>query len=74
MDSLEMFLREFPDSTHPFDRKRSIKYALDAARAEKDLNEEAFRKAGVSEENISLYLEVYSWIRDIQEMLDQGEI
>lgn len=74
MDSLEMFLREFPDSTHPFDRKRFIKYAFDAARAEKALNEEAFRKAGVSEENISLYLEVYSWIRDIQEMLDQGEI
>mgnify|MGYP003303091906 CR=1 FL=1 len=74
MDLLNDFLRHFPNSTHPCDTKRFIKYAFEAARAEKALDVEAFRKAGVTEKNISRYLDYYSLIRDIQVMLDSGEI
>ena len=74
MESLELFLGAFPNSSNPFDRKRFIKYAFDAARAELTLDERAFREAGITEEYIKRYLEIYSWIRDIQEMLDSGEL
>lgn len=74
MESLELFLGASPNSPHPLDRKRFIKYAFDAARADLTLNERAFREAGVTEEYIKRYLEIYSWIRDIQEILDSGEL
>lgn len=74
MDSLNDFLGHFPNSAHPCDCKRFIKYAFEAARAEKALDVEAFRKAGVTEENIKRYLEYYSLIRNIQRMLDSGEL
>lgn len=74
METLDLFLEAFPNSAHPLDRKRFIKYAFEAARAEQTLDEEAFRDAGVTEENIKRYREAYSWIRDIQAMLDSGEL
>lgn len=74
METLDLFLGGFPNSAHPLDRKRFIKYAFESARAELPLDEDAFRKAGVSEENIKRYLEAYSWIRDIRAMLDSGEL
>lgn len=74
METLDSFLGRFPNSAHPLDRKRFIKYAFEAARAGKTLDEDAFRKAGITEENIRRYLEAYSLIRDIQLMLDQGEL
>lgn len=73
METLDLFLGAFPNSAHPLDRKRFIKYAFEAARAGLT-NEDAFRKAGVTEENINRYLDAYSWIRDIQAMLDSGEL
>ncbi len=74
METLDLFLGGFPNSTHTCDRKRFIKYAFEAARAEQPLDVDAFRRAGVSDENIKRYLDVYSWIRDIQGMLDQGKL
>ncbi len=74
MKTLDLFLGASPNSTHPYDRQRFIKYAFEAARAKEALDVEAFRRAGVSEDNIKCYLDVYSWIRDIQEMLDKGDL
>lgn len=73
-DLLNQFLGGFPNSSHPFDRKRFIKYAFEAARAGKALDVEALRMAGVTDENVKRYLDAYSWIRDIQAMLDSGEL
>lgn len=74
MESLNDFLGHFPNSTHPSDRERFIKYAFEAARAEAVLDVKAFRQAGVTEENIKRYLDYYSLIRDIQGMLDRGAL
>ena len=74
MESLDLFLSEFPNATHSRDRQRFIKYAFEAARAEKAMDVEAFRRAGVTEKNIKAYLDIYSWIREIQGMLDRGEL
>lgn len=45
-DLLNQFLGGFPNSSHPFDRKRFIKYAFEAARAGKALDVEALRMGG----------------------------
>ena len=74
METLDLFLGAFPNSAHPLDRKRFIKYAFEAAKAGQTLDEDAFGTAGVTEENISRYLDAYSWIRDIQAMFDSVEL
>lgn len=73
-DLLNQFLGFFPNSTHAADRKRFIKYAFDKARKQESLDISEFRNAGVSEKNIKMYESIYSWIRDIQELLDAGEL
>jgi hypothetical protein len=74
MESLNQFLGEFPNAVNSYDRRRFIKYAFEVARAEKAMDVEAFRRAGVAEERIKSYLDIYSWIREIQGMLDRGEL
>lgn len=62
---LNDFLNCFPESTHPSDTERFVKYAVQCAKEQCPIDDEAMRASGkMSEERIHDLLIAYDWIRD----------
>lgn len=62
---LKDFLGLYPDSTHPYDRERFLKYALACAMDGVYIDTDTMVKSNkVTPENIEKYEIAYEWIRD----------
>jgi len=61
---LKDFLGGYPESTHPNDNLRFLKYAVACAVDESSINSKAMLDAGVSPETVERLEVAYSWIRD----------
>ena len=61
---LKNFLGGFPESTHPYDNFRFLKYAVACAVDDSSINSQAMIDAGVSPETVDRLEIAYSWIRD----------
>lgn len=71
-NELNSFLGGHPDSSHPKDRIRFIKYALECIKNGKSLNIEAMKQSGnLSDSRIEYYGSAYSWIRDTYDFLKE---
>ncbi len=67
---LRSFLGGFPESTHPLDTRRFVKYAVACAKEQCCIDDEAMRNSGkLSESKIHEYLIAYDWIRDTYDYL-----
>lgn len=62
---LSQFLSGFPNSTHPYDRKRFVDYAVACAKEDCDIDVDAMRSHGLEEMKIHEYELAYGWIRDV---------
>lgn len=65
---LTAFLGGFPESSHPLDMKRFVKYAIACIDESSYLDIEAMREK-ISVEKISEYESAYSWIREAYEII-----
>lgn len=63
-DLLKLFLGGFPNSDHPYDRERFLKYAITCIRNNHNLDLSALRNKGLSEERIEEYQIAFEWIRE----------
>ena len=70
----EQFMRLFPESSHPLDHARFIRYAIQCAKDEWSIDEEGMRARGLSEEKISDYCSAYSWIRQTVDLIKEEHI
>jgi len=66
---LEAFLNGFPESEHPLDRKRFIKFCLKSAQNQSAFPDEILRTHGVQEDRISHLESIHSWIRETYDYL-----
>lgn len=66
---LKDFLSKFPNSPHPYDRGRFLKYALACAKIEGTINTDAMLDGGVTTENIEKYEVAYGWIRETYDFI-----
>lgn len=67
----ETWLSAFPDSSHPADTRRFIRYAIALARADGGLDHEEMRARGVSPRRIRDYQRQYEFLRDVLTVLDE---
>lgn len=68
-DLLKSFLNGFPNSDHPFDRRRFAKYAISCIENNHELDVKALRDSGLTDERIEEYSIAFSWIRDAYDCL-----
>ena len=66
---LKIFLGAFPNSTHPFDQERFLKYAIACAIEGRTIDSQTMLDAGVFPENVERYEVAYSWIRNTVEFI-----
>ena len=67
----ESWLSAFPDSTHPIDTKRFIRYAVELARADGALDHSEMEIRGISPRRREEYQRQYEFLRDVLEVLDE---
>lgn len=67
----DKWLGAFPDSAHPLDRKRFIRYAIALARADGSLDTDEMEQRGISSESIQEYRSQYEFLRDVLDVLDE---
>ena len=67
----ESWLSAFPDSTHPFDTKRFIRYAIELARMNGALDHSEMESRGISPHRREEYQRQYEFLRDVLEVLDE---
>lgn len=67
----ESWLSAFPDSTHPIDTKRFIRYAIELARMNGALNHSEMESRGISPRRREEYQRQYEFLRDVLEVLDE---
>lgn len=66
----EQWLSTFPDSTHVLDKKRFIRYALELAKTNGELDFTEMESRGISPRHIEEYQRQYEFLRDVIEVLD----
>lgn len=67
----EQWLSAFPDSTHQYDKKRFIRYAIALARENGGLDYEEMKKRGVCPQRIVDYQREYEFLRDVLSVIDE---
>lgn len=67
----ETWLSTFPDSTHPADTKRFIRYAIALSRENGCLNHDEMEARGISHRRIQEYQRQYEFLRDVLSVLDE---
>lgn len=67
----ESWLSAFPDSTHPIDTKRFIRYAIELARMNGALDHSEMESRGISPRRREEYQRQYEFLRDVLEVLDE---
>ena len=72
---LQDFLNKFPNSSHPLDERRFVKYAVSCAKEKSSIDTDAMIKAKVDEKRIHQLEIAYDWIRDAFDyMTEEGMI
>lgn len=67
----EEWLSAFPDSTHPNDTKRFIRYAMALARENGCLDHQEMESRGISARRVEQYQRQYEFLRDVLSVLDE---
>lgn len=67
----EQWLSAFPDSTHPLDLRRFIRYAVALARVDGGLDHTEMERRGISEKRIEEYQRQYEFLREVLVVLDE---
>lgn len=67
----EEWLSAFPDSVHPYDRKRFIRYAIALAKTDGGLDHAEMERRGITQQHIEDYQRQYEFLRDVLEVLDE---
>lgn len=67
----ESWLSAFPDSTHPIDTKRFIRYAIELARENRALDLSEMEIRGISPHRREEYQRRYEFLRDVLEVLGE---
>ena len=67
----EQWLSAFPDSTHPLDSRRFIRYAVALARVDGGLDHTEMERRGISEKRIEEYQRQYEFLREVLVVLDE---
>lgn len=67
----EQWLSAFPDSTHPLDLRRFIRYAVALARVNGGLDHTEMERSGISEERREEYQRQYEFLREVLAVLDE---
>lgn len=67
----ELWLGAFPDSTHPSDRKRFIRYAMELAKEGGTLDAGEMERRGISPDAIRDYQCQYGFLRDVLDVLGE---
>lgn len=67
----EIWLSAFPDSTHPLDIKRFIRYAVELAKENGTLDHSEMESRGVSPHRREEYQRQYEFLRYVLEVLDE---
>lgn len=67
----ESWLSAFPDSTHPIDTVRFIRYAIELARMNGALDHSEMESRGISPRRREEYQRQYEFLRDVLEVLDE---
>lgn len=67
----EQWLSSFPESSHPCDTKRFIRYAIELAKTGGSLDHAEMEERGISPHRIEEYQRQYEFLRDVLEVLDE---
>lgn len=67
----EQWLSAFPESSHPCDTKRFIRYAVELAKTGGSLDHAEMESRGISPHRIEEYQRQYEFLRDVLEVLDE---
>lgn len=67
----EQWLSEHPDSTHPLDLRRFIRYAVALAKVYGGLDHAEMERRGISEERREEYQRQYEFLREVLVVLDE---
>lgn len=67
----EQWLSAHPDSTHPLDLRRFIRYAVALARVDGGLDHTEMERRGISEKRIEEYQRQYEFLREVLVVLDE---
>lgn len=67
----EQWLSAFPESSHPCDTKRFIRYAIELAKVNGSLDHAEMESRGISTRRIEEYQRQYEFLRDVLEVLDE---
>ena len=70
----DAFMGGFPESSHPFDRTRFVRYAIQCAKDEWTIDEDGMRSKGLSEDKIEEYSKAYSWISQTIDLIKKEHI
>lgn len=67
----ELWLSAFPESSHPLDTKRFIRYAIELAKVNGSLDHAEMEARGISPHRIEEYQRQYEFLRDVLAVLDE---
>lgn len=67
----ERWLSAFPDSTHPLDEKRFIRYAIELAKVNGELDHAEIESRGVSRRRREEYQRQYEFLQYVLDVLDE---
>lgn len=67
----ETWLSAFPDSTHPLDIKRFIRYAVELAKVDGTLDHSEMESRGINPHRREEYQRQYEFLRYVLEVLDE---
>ena len=67
----EQWLSAFPESTHVLDTKRFIRYAVELAKVNGQLDLGEMESRGISRLRMEEYQRQYEFLRDVLDVLDE---
>lgn len=70
---LNDFLNGHPNSSHPLDTERFVRYAIQCAKEGSSIDIDTMSDKGVEGDYIKKYETAYSWIRTTVEILEDNE-
>ncbi len=69
---LSEFLSHWPESYHPYDEKRFVRWAIVAHREGRDFPRSDFEGAGLSQKAVDYYQRAFSFVGYTLDVLDEG--
>lgn len=70
----EQWLSAYPDSMHPLDEKRFIRYAIALARENGSLDHKEMEERGIGSNRIEEYQRQYEFLRVVLDVIDEQKV